>query len=76
MMYKLHFRKKLKRNLLMEHDQEDTCQYWLYPAPDDISDGVSTLAQVRDFNGIFENGNTLKNPQIYSMEGFFANFLI
>ena len=41
----------------MEHDQEDTCQYWLYPAPDDISNGVSTLAQVRDFNGIFENGN-------------------
>ena len=69
-MYKLHFRKKLKRNLQMEHDQEDTCQYWLYPAPDDISDGVSTLAQVRDFNGIFENGNIVVKSTNIQYGGF------
>ena len=69
-MYKLHFRKKLKRNLLMEHDQEDTCQYWLYPAPDDISDGVSTLAQVRDFNGIFENENIVVKSKNMQHGGF------
>ena len=69
-MYKLHFRIKLKRNLLMEHDQEDTCQYWLYPAPDDTSDGVSTLAQVRDFNGIFENGNIVVKSTNIQYGGF------
>jgi len=48
----------------MEHDQEDTCQYWLYPAPDDISDGVSTLAQV------FSHVNTWTRDYVWTRQKF------